>query len=989
MFFSKTFYLRCLHAALFLTCAFYMVTNAAAADILSASERAWLVEHPEIRVAYSQAYPPISFKNQKGEPSGLAADYFKIIEARLGVKFKLVVPTIKERGANNPKVKNVDMVSVFVKTPDREKYWTFTKPYLDFPLYLIGSRDVPDGLTLEDIAKRSVGVVGYYAERELLEANYPSVEIQPVDDTCSGLQHVAFGIYDSMLTDLTVASWCMRQQGNNNLKVLSKTKFRYESSIAVRKDWPELQAIIDKGLAAVTAAERAEIYKRWNADNLFEESWLQKYKLWVVGLALMIISLALMRLFVWDNMLQQRILNRFTNPDMDKTAALPHRDSHKLVMISGLIFLLGLLVTFWFILTNNRIYAPMEAIVSIVAMSILVLLTLAGGYKIGSLGRGRQVEGLFKELMQQVKNREKTELMFSESGQRLKRQNKALQTIVTDQLKIDKQPADVFKAITEIVAHAMDVDRVSIWMYGENNEQLLCMDMFELVEHTHSDGQILRVEDHPYFFTMFATQRVMAVDDVEVHSAAAELAEKYFSENGVGAFIYANVWLDNNVIGAVCCEHVGGSREWALDEQSFTGSVADMVRVTIESKKRHDAEQVLAQHTENLEEIVKVRTAALENSANMFKFIVDNAPATIITMDLQGNILEANPEVLRVSNFSRDYVVGKNYYDLFSEFGNGAGNAPVPSALNLDQQVHNEEFMFTRKDGLKIELSISRSMEYDASGNPIIISIGQDISKQKAVESELIKAREAAEGADRIKSMFVASMSHELRTPLNSIIGFLGVVLQGMSGKINPTQKDQLGRAYHSAKHLLALISDVIDISKIEAGFLQIHVEKFELQPLLIEAEQAIQHITEDKNLAVSIVCDEGVMLETDRKRLYQVVLNVLSNAAKYTEKGSVTVKAIVDGDRLVITTEDTGIGIDEAGLAELFQPFERVESRLKMKILGTGLGLYLTKKILMQLLGGNITVVSRPEEGSIFTIELPLLAPEADTEVESVLEKS
>ena len=116
----------------------------------------------------------------------------------------------------------------------------------------------------------------------------------------------------------------------------------------------------------------------------------------------------------------------------------------------------------------------------------------------------------------------------------------------------------------------------------------------------------------------------------------------------------------------------------------------------------------------------------------------------------------------------------------------------------------------------------------NASNEGQIVAIALDISRQKALQESLITAREAAESADRIKSMFVASMSHELRTPLNSIIGFLGVVLQGMSGELNFKQKDQLGRAYHSAKHLLSLISDVIDISKIEAGFLEIHIEKFE-----------------------------------------------------------------------------------------------------------------------------------------------------------------
>ena len=231
-------------------------------------------------------------------------------------------------------------------------------------------------------------------------------------------------------------------------------------------------------------------------------------------------------------------------------------------------------------------------------------------------------------------------------------------------------------------------------------------------------------------------------------------------------------------------------------------------------------------------------------------------------------------------------------------------------------------------------------------------------------------------------------MSHELRTPLNSIIGFLGVVLQGMSGDLNVKQKDQLGRAYHSAKHLLSLISDVIDISKIEAGFLQTHIEKMYLKQLFIEIEHAVTHLADEKHLALDIDCADGLQIETDRKRLYQVVLNVVSNALKYTEQGEVNVSATVKGETLIIAVEDTGIGIAEADLGDLFKPFERIESRLKIKTLGTGLGLYLTRKILTQLLGGTIEVKSALGVGSTFSIKVPLIAQAVLQSNASILEE-
>ena len=347
-------------------------------------------------------------------------------------------------------------------------------------------------------------------------------------------------------------------------------------------------------------------------------------------------------------------------------------------------------------------------------------------------------------------------------------------------------------------------------------------------------------------------------------------------------------------------------------------------------------------------------------------------------MNEANEILEMNPEAEKLSGYSREFAIGKTYEELFSNDITKQYNQKITQKLALGHTIQGDELLIKCADGSTLDLSVSRAMELDDDGNPVIISIGQDMSKQKTLEASLVKAREAAESADRIKSMFVASMSHELRTPLNSIIGFLGVVLQGMSGELNLKQKDQLGRAYHSAKHLLSLISDVIDISKIEAGFLMVHAEKFELDPLLIDVEHAIHHILVGKHLDLSIVSEGKIKLETDRKRLYQVVLNVVSNAVKYTEKGSVKVLAKVKSKTLVIEVTDTGIGIGEEGLANLFKPFERIESHLKIKTLGTGLGLYLTQKILTQLLGGKIEVKSKLDVGSTFTIIVPVKLPES-----------
>ena len=382
----------------------------------------------------------------------------------------------------------------------------------------------------------------------------------------------------------------------------------------------------------------------------------------------------------------------------------------------------------------------------------------------------------------------------------------------------------------------------------------------------------------------------------------------------------------------------------------------------------------------------KAAELALRRSEERFRHVVDSAPAAILYMDNATKVIEINPEVEIVSGYTRDEVIGKTFYELFSDKKIRPQHLGIFKKILAGEKLQGLELQMRRADGSIGDYSISVSLDQDNDGNPMIIAIAQDMSVQKILEASLITAREAAESADRIKSMFVASMSHELRTPLNSIIGFLGVVLQGMSGELNPQQKSQLSRAYQSSKHLLSLISDVIDISKIEAGYLEVYAEHFELKPLLDEVQQAVHHIMEEKHLALYVTCAEGLIIETDRKRLYQVLLNVVSNGLKYTEKGHVNVTAKVEHGQVIIHTQDTGIGLDEAGLAKLFKPFERVESRLKIKTLGTGLGLYLTHSILTKLLGGNITVQSMPEMGSTFIITLPLAASKKRFALSSIL---
>lgn len=230
---------------------------------------------------------------------------------------------------------------------------------------------------------------------------------------------------------------------------------------------------------------------------------------------------------------------------------------------------------------------------------------------------------------------------------------------------------------------------------------------------------------------------------------------------------------------------------------------------------------------------------------------------------------------------------------------------------------------------------------------------------------------------DRLKSMFIASMSHELRTPLNSIIGFSSIIRDEWLGPVNPEQKENLETIQRSGKHLLSLINDVIDVSKIEAGRIEVRFEEFDLYDLLMEAVQYVEKDLRDKGLELTLQIGHHPLC-TDRRRLLQCVINLLSNAVKFTEHGGVSVSsASVEAGAgkiglVSIAIGDSGIGISREDIPKLFEAFVRLDSHLKTVVPGTGLGLYLTRKLAVDVLRGDITCQSEEGVGSTFNLTIP-----------------
>jgi len=416
----------------------------------------------------------------------------------------------------------------------------------------------------------------------------------------------------------------------------------------------------------------------------------------------------------------------------------------------------------------------------------------------------------------------------------------------------------------------------------------------------------------------------------------------------VYSVMVAPLMIGERLVGVIAALHSDPNRIFNAEDLRMLNLFAPQVAVAIENARLF---------------------TGIQRQQAYFESLVRESPVAIVALDQKGCITLCNPAFEELYGYAATEVQGRELDPLITT-EETRKEAEAYTIEATDRAIHGTGRR-VRKDRTLVDVEVLAVPVVVRGERVGLMALYHDIT-------ELLKARQDAEAADLAKTQFLANMSHELRTPLNAIIGYSELLREEAEDRKIPEFTADLDKIRGAGRHLLSLINDVLDLSKIEAGRVEVQAAPFPVRRVLDEVMATVEPLVASRGNRLEVRCpaDPGEM-HSDEIRVRQVLFNLLSNASKFTERGTITLEVSRAGDRMTFAVTDTGIGMTPEQAARLFEAFVQADATIAARYGGTGLGLAISRR-LCRLMGGDITVVSEPGKGSTFTVRLPIMAPAA-----------
>jgi len=886
--------------------------------ILTEDERAWLHEHPVVRTRILN-FPPYQFWEQG--PMGISVDLLNYIAHQIGLHIEYQ-PSVSWPEALR-QIENrdgLDLLLTAKHTPERERFLNFSQDYLQLP-WMIFTKNTEQRITrLEDVFGKSIVIEKGYVLQKLLAEQYPQIQQILVESTNEALLAVSAGQADAYLGNLPVAQYHIGKMGLMNLKVAGKLDFdQHTQAFAVRKDWPQLVSILDKGLAAIPEAQRNEIQRRY-------------LSMAIQGTAAEFTLSADERAYL-DSMLFKRTQTEGWMP-------FSFVENGKV---------LGIAEDYWQLIRDKlNLKADATGPMSFAEVLEKIRIGEADFHVCTSRTDDRDAFALFSVPYEKypIAIATRTDQMFITETATLQEKVVAVgQEHSAYHLLKARYPAIQFLQMPDTRAALKAV---------ETGKAFAAVDILPVLQ---------------YQIEAYGNKRIHFAGVTDVQVELQMMVRKQHARL---------LPLLNRAIAAITPEQrLALHKKWMLRDvikekeidYALLWQVAGVALLIIVLMWYWNRKLV---HTQAQLENNRQQLALALQAANLGtwdwwpqskKLITNDIFLTMLGYSADADFPETTErwaklvhpdDLLRVSVILMEFI-----------------NARADGIYRSEYRLRAAD------DSWRWILDVGQVIEFGQNGKAKrFIGVHIDITEQKHAEQALLEAQQTADAANRAKSEFLANMSHEIRTPMNAIIGLSQLVLDM---ELGARQRELLGKVHGSAHALLGILNSILDFSKIEANKLELEHTDFRLQSVLDNFDNLLGFRIQKKGLSLMLEIDRQIptVLRGDPLRLSQVLINLGNNAVKFTEQGEihVSIQFIAKQDdavKLRFEVRDTGIGISAEQQTQLFQPFNQADNSMTRRYGGSGLGLVICKR-LVELMQGNLTLDSVLGKGTTLYFEIVL----------------